>query len=279
MITRKSIIISGSKKNDILIDIKFKKNNLKKKVVIFSHGFKGFKDWGPFNNISETFANNNFVFVKFNFSYNGTTINHPIDFNDLKSFAENNFSIELDDLNEVINWVITNDELIDNIDINSISLFGHSRGGAISILKTQEDSRINKVVSWASPCDFTNIMDEKKIKAWKDNGFVYVYNSRTNQNMPLNYQFYEDSLKNIDRINIKNSVINIKIPILIIHGDNDTSVSVDSARIMKKWNNNLELYIIKDANHVFNAKHPFYDDKYPHHLLEAINKTMNFLKL
>ena len=27
--------------------------------------------------------NNNFVFVKFNFSYNGTTINHPIDFNDL----------------------------------------------------------------------------------------------------------------------------------------------------------------------------------------------------
>ena len=189
MIKSSTAIIKGSKKNDILIDIKFKDNNVNKKVVVFSHGFKGFKDWGPFNNISQTFAENNFVFVKFNFSYNGTTIENPTEFKDLKSFAENNFSIELDDLNEVINWVVSNNKFENNIDKNSISLLGHSRGGAISILKCNEDARINKIVSWASPSDFTNIMDKDKVKAWKDKGFVYVYNSRTNQNMPMNYQF------------------------------------------------------------------------------------------
>ena len=64
MIKSSTAIIKGSKKNDILIDIKFKDNNINKKVVVFSHGFKGFKDWGPFNNISQTFAENNFVFVE-----------------------------------------------------------------------------------------------------------------------------------------------------------------------------------------------------------------------
>jgi pimeloyl-ACP methyl ester carboxylesterase len=279
MIKSSTAIIKGSKKNDILIDIKFKDNNVNKKVVVFSHGFKGFKDWGPFNNISQTFAENNFVFVKFNFSYNGTTIENPTEFKDLKSFAENNFSIELDDLNEVINWVVSNNKFENNIDKNSISLLGHSRGGAISILKCNEDARINKIVSWASPSDFTNIMNKDKVKAWKDKGFVYVYNSRTKQNMPMNYQFYEDSIKNLDRINIKNSLINIKIPLLLIHGDEDSSVSIENALIMNKCNEKSILHIIKKANHVFGAKHPYSDDIYPDHLLEAINKTIDFLKI
>ena len=38
MIKSSTAIIKGSKKNDILIDIKFKDNNINKKVVVFSHG-------------------------------------------------------------------------------------------------------------------------------------------------------------------------------------------------------------------------------------------------
>ena len=90
MIFRESLLINGSKDKKILLDIFFKKNNSKKNVVLFSHGFKGFKDWGPFNQMAEFFANNNFFFIKFNFSYNGTSIDNPVEFVDLNAFGNNN---------------------------------------------------------------------------------------------------------------------------------------------------------------------------------------------
>mgnify|MGYP004358968297 CR=1 FL=1 len=50
---KKEFVISGSKGKSILVDVTYNENNLSKKVIIFSHGFKGFKDWGAFNKIAE----------------------------------------------------------------------------------------------------------------------------------------------------------------------------------------------------------------------------------
>ena len=61
-----------------------------KPLVIFSHGYKGFKDWGCWNLVAEAFKNSGFAFVKFNFSHNGGTIKQPLDFPDLDAFDENN---------------------------------------------------------------------------------------------------------------------------------------------------------------------------------------------
>ena len=88
----------------------------------------------------------NLFFLKFNFSHNGTTIENPSDFVDLEAFGNNNFCIELDDLNFVIDWISTCNDFKHEININDIHLLGHSRGGAISILKSNEDKRI-KVLS------------------------------------------------------------------------------------------------------------------------------------
>jgi predicted alpha/beta-hydrolase family hydrolase len=244
-----SIIINGSNNKKILLDVTLKKDNLKKQVIIFSHGFKGFKDWGPFNQIASSFAENNFVFIKFNFSHNGTTLNDPNEFHDLKSFG------------------------------NNICLLGHSRGGGITILKTNEDKRIKKIVSWASPSDFTNRLDKSKIEIWKEKGVIYVYNSRTKQNMPLYFQFYLDCKNNHDRIDIKKAVENIKIPHLVVHGEDDLTVLLKDAKDFKKWNDKTILHIIKDADHVFGSTHPFLDHSYPLHLNEAIEVTLKFLKL
>mgnify|MGYP002020764100 CR=1 FL=1 len=53
---------------------------------------------------------------------------------------------------------------------NSINLLGHSRGGGISLLKTAEDSRISKVVSWASPSDLLRKLPSgDKLKLWVRN--------------------------------------------------------------------------------------------------------------
>ena len=106
MLKKYTTIIKGCSKKNILIDTTLAEKNNSNKVVVFSHGFKGFKDWGPFNKIAEHFASNGFVFVKFNFSYNGTSIENPSDFVDLEAFGNNNFCKELDDLGLVIDWVV-----------------------------------------------------------------------------------------------------------------------------------------------------------------------------
>ena len=146
------------------------------------------------------------------------------------------------------------------------------------MLKTAEDNRISKVVSWASPSDFTNRMPEERIVIWKENGVAFIYNGRTKQNMPLYCQFYESSKENKDRIDIKKAVGKMNIPQLIVHGSDDSTVKLSEAENLKKWNPDAQLHIIKGADHVFGAFHPYDLQEFPVHLREAIDETMAFLK-
>ncbi len=271
-------IIDGCLNKPILIDVTYNETISPKHIVIFSHGFKGFKDWGSFNKIAEYFALNNFVFVKFNFSYNGTTPQEPLDFVDLSAFGNNNFCKELDDLRLVINWIFNNRSLENEIDTDNISLFGHSRGGGISIINAF-DNRINKVVSWASPSDLLRKLPSgHKLNIWKKTNVAYVYNGRTKQNMPMYFQFYENCIQNQHRLNIKRSLQQMNKPHLIVHGSEDETVSLDEALQMKSWNKKTKLHIIDGANHVFDSFHPYNLDVFPSDLKEALDVTISFLK-
>ena len=274
-----NLIIDGSAGKPILIDATFKANAQAKQVVVFCHGFKGFKDWGPFNKIANHFADNDIVFVKFNFSFNGTTTNDPINFGDLKAFGNNNFCKELDDLSLVLDWIENCQELKGEIDTSKISLFGHSRGGSIVMLKTAEDRRVEKVISWASPSNFLERLPKKeKLAKWKELGVAYIYNGRTKQNMPMYFQFYENCIKFAKRLNIQNAVSKMSIPHLLVHGNEDPTVLLSEAVNIKSWNPNIDLHVIDGANHVLGGFHPYDLEKFPKDLQEAIDVTIKFLK-
>lgn len=273
MLSKFNFKINGSRERKITIDSTLIENNHLYEVILFSHGFKGFKDWGPFNEIANFFALNGYIFIKFNFSYNGTNLQNPTDFVDLNAFGNNNFCTELDDLELVINWTNT------KYPGCKVSLFGHSRGGAISVLKSNENNQIDKVISWASPSNLiSRLPDTDKARKWKDTNIVYVYNGRTKQNMPMFYQFYQNCIENIERLNIKKAIKEINIPHLHIHGSSDSTVLIEDALEMKRWNNKINLVIINDADHVFGSSHPYNKNKFPRHLNKALLKTLEFLK-
>ena len=274
-----NLIIDGSLEKPILIDATFIANAQAKQVVVFCHGLKGFKDWGPFNKIATHFAEQDIVFVKFNFSYNGTTIKDPINFGDLKAFGNNNFCKELDDLSLVLDWILNCQELKGEIDTSKISLFGHSRGGSIAMLKSNEDRRVKKVISWASPSNFLERLPKKeKLAKWKELGVAYIYNGRTKQNMPMYFQFYENCIKFAKRLNIQNAVSKMSIPHLIVHGSDDPTVLISEAVNIKSWNANTHLHVINGANHVLGGFHPYDLENFPKYLQEAIDVTIKFLK-
>ena len=273
----KNHIIKGQHQKPILMDFFFNKNNNPKPIVIFAHGYKGFKDWGCWNLVAEQFAKNNCFFVKFNFSHNGGTIKQPIDFPDLEAFAENNYTKELNDLQSVIDFVLSNTDFKNQIATTNIILIGHSRGGGIVTIKASEEPRITKLITWASVCDFAKrTATIGDLDQWKKDGVKYVLNGRTKQQMPHNYQFYEDFKANEDRLNIKTACKKLRIPHLIIHGKNDPAVFFNEAESLHKWNSKSSLFPIKNANHVFGAKHPWGEKNIPLQLQEVVEKSIDF---
>ncbi|MGA1225792.1 MAG: alpha/beta hydrolase family protein [Tamlana sp.] len=275
----KNIIIEGKHSRPILIDAFNVENNIPKPIIVFCHGYKGFKDWGAWNLMADAFAEVGFYFVKFNFSHNGGTVEHPLDFPDLEAFGNNNYTKELDDLETVIDWLCSNTEIKNEADTNNINLIGHSRAGGIVAIKAEEDSRIKKVISLAGVCDFRKRTSTKgDLEQWEKDGVKYVLNGRTKQLMPHYYQFYENFIENENRLTIKRAVSNLKIPFLIIHGNNDSSVLIDEAHSLHKWNKNSILKIIEGSDHVFGTNHPWEKDYLPIHLKQITDYIISFLK-
>ncbi|MGO3182799.1 MAG: alpha/beta hydrolase family protein [Aequorivita sp.] len=279
MIIRKNQILTQEGKKPILYDTYFEETEKPQPVVIFCHGYKGFKDWGAWHLVAEAFAKAGFCFLKFNFSHNGGTIEQPIDFPDLEAFAENNFSLELDDLDRILNLVESGHENIPK-SISTISLIGHSRGGGVVLIKAEEDSRISKVVTWASICDFKPRFQEgtQNFKDWKETGVTHVENSRTKQQLPHNFQFYKDFRENEERFTISRAVKSLEIPQLIVHGTEDPTVSVKEAKAIHSWNPKSKLEFVDGADHVFNAKHPWEEGRLPNELKSVVESTIHFLK-
>lgn len=279
MIIKKNLILKDANKKPILYDLYYKESKEPIPMAIFCHGYKGFKDWGAWHLVAEAFAEAGFCFLKFNFSHNGGTVDQPIDFPDLDAFAENNFSLELDDLDRILNSIEDGNENL-NQQISTIALIGHSRGGGTVLIKAEEDSRIKKVVTWAGVCDFKARFQENtsEFEEWKKSGVTYIENTRTKQQLPHNFQFYEDFKANELRFNISRAVKNIKVPQLVIHGDEDPTVSAKEAMAIHSWNPKSKLEIILGGDHVFGANHPWVENSLPDDLVKVIDKTIDFLK-
>ncbi len=277
--THRNIVLQRKDQKPIVWDAIYENKKKQKPLVIFCHGYKGFKDWGAWNLMAEAFKKSGLFLVKFNFSHNGGTVENPMDFTDLKAFSENNYTKELEDLDSILNFLLSNENtFIEEIDIDNITLIGHSRGGGIAIIKANEDSRITNLITWASVCNFgkrTATIGE--LEEWKRNGVKYIFNGRTKQKMPHNYQFYEDFKANESRLNIESSEKKLTIPHLIIHSKDDPSVKYSEAESLHRWNSKSVLFTIEHSDHVFGATHPWGEKMPPKALRQVIEASISFI--
>ena len=258
----------------LTFDISFDKKNKKQPLVIFLHGFKGFKDWGHFNLIASNFANQGFSFLKLNFSHNGTDKDNLIDFVDLEAFGNNNFSKEIQDIDDLLNYLFSKQTDYPFLDLDNITLIGHSKGGATSLIKGMEDQRIHKIITWNGVIylkeRYANQLDE-----WKDKGVLYIDNARTNQQMPIFYQLAEDVLNNRERFNIPKLSQKSNKPILVIHCKEDQTVSIDEPLSIKE--NFTQLEVLETGSHTFDGSHPYNEKELPDSCLKALQITQDFI--
>ena len=276
--TLRNISIPGSAGLPILLDVFYASLSQHQPVIVFCHGFKGFKDWGHFDLIAEQFAANGLVFLKFNFSHNGTSPDRPTEFADLDAFGRNNYIIELEDLNLVLQWLEQSADLRAHVDTGRIFLLGHSRGGGIDILAAAEDQRIKKLCTWASVCTFLGRNNKSTIKAWMDEGVVYTTNARTGQRMPLYRQFYDVMIENRERLDVLAAARKLRIPFMIVHGSADEAVEAREAEKLHAAARHSRLFIVEGGSHTFGGKHP-YKQKQLHAQAElVVRETISFFR-
>lgn len=263
-------VYHGSNGRASLIDFKMPAN-FNGKLILFLHGYMGFKDWGTWNLVASYFTEKGFAFCKFNFSHNGGTAENGIDFPDLQAFAANSYSKEVNDVQHVLGWML---HLLD--DYPEIHLLGHSRGGGIALL-SGHDPRIRSVITLAGISSVgQRFSGEQMMADWKANGVRYVTNQRTQQQMPHNYSQAEDFLTNKDKLDIEKACRDLDKPVLVIHGDKDTSVLIEEGRNIAEWTG-TKLEVIPSADHVFGASQPWKSDELPELLKVVCEKVEEFV--
>ena len=269
----KDFVLNTKKNEKIRITTYGYENLEKESCLIFVHGFKGFKDWGFWPYTGNFFASKGFFVLSFNFSHNG--IGEGVsEFAELDKFAKNTFSLELEELNEIIDAYLNG--FFGTSSNKLIGILGHSRGGADALIVSSKRKEIKAVVTWAAVANFDRY-SKRQAKEWRKNGFFEVLNSRTNQMMRLNVSLLEDIEKNkTDLLNIEKAANNLNKPFMIIHGEQDLSVKIEEGEQIYNWSNKdiTEFYKIKATGHTFDIVHPFAgsNNKFD----SVLDKTLNF---
>lgn len=244
--------------------------NYNRQIILFIHGYKGFKDWGAWWLLEKRFVEQGFGFCKFNLSHNGGTVDNPIDFPDLEAFSENCYSYEKNDVLTMI------DLLASKFPNDHIVLVGHSRGGGNALL-CGTHPKVSAVITLAAISSIKHRFRHTEImEKWKTEQVRYELNTRTNQQMPIKYNQYLDFVANEQILDIEASCRQLHKPCLHFHGKNDEAIHIDEAIDIASWTKQA-LYVLEDCNHVFGISHPWTSAVASEHFEFIIAKSIEML--
>jgi len=256
-------------------------------VVVVCHGFKGFMEWGFFPHVAQLLAERGFAVVRFNLSGAGQQPGEDR-VSDLAAFRDNTYSRELEDLlavlealgEEIGELAGTGVKSAGRLDLARLGLFGHSRGGAATLLAAAHrdwSERVSALVTWASIAYVDRFGGDEARAEWHRRGKLTVVNSRTGQELPLGLGLLEDIETNRLKLDLEAAAGRRTAPWLIVHGEDDESVpAAEGERLAAAAAGEHELLRVPRAGHTFNAKHPFAGPT--PQLTKAMNATQTWFR-
>lgn len=282
-ITKESGSVPSSEGLPIYYDFYVPSGNSAKQfpVILFLHGFKGFKDWGAFPDACAEISAAGFAVLAMNFSLNGMGDN-MLEFDQLDLFARETLSQDLDDVGTIISALQEETISTDKAGLNTdkIGILGHSRGGHTAVAAAAEYSEIACLVTWSAVADYNARWSDKMIADWNEKGVTKIKNGRTGQMMPVNEVVYKDALANADRLMAVKRIRELDLPALFIHSKGDEGVPFHEAE--KLYRNcpseEKELKLIPGSGHTFDISHPFEDEEFPEAFQQALDSTIEWFE-
>lgn len=241
--------------------------------VVMAHGSLGFKDWAFFPWLASFFADRGFPVVRFNFSGSGMGPQTDGPFTQPQAFEVDSISNQVEDLLTIINH-LTRGELDPALPPQKGAvLWGHSRGGAVCLLAAGKAPCVKAVATWATVSRVNRYLHGVK-QAWRKQGFFAQESSRTGQLLKYSTGFLDDVEKWGKAGDVPTYLHNLNLPVLLVHGSEDTNVPPEESESLAAVNRQARLAILSGANHKFNASYPFSTP--PPVLVEAAEKTVHF---
>lgn len=204
-------------------------------IILLVHGFTGDKN-GPNNifvKLARELSKNNFAVLRFDFRGSGKSGGE---------FVDMTISDEVNDLKTAIDFVKKKQ-------FKKIGIVGESLGGAITILGC--DKLVDCVVLWYPVIYLQETPAFERFKAREEDfdtkGFV-THKKLDGRIFKIGKSFYYERKK----IKFDDKIIKISCPVMIVTGNNDTSVPHNqSERAIKLLNGPKKLEIIKGSEHCF----------------------------
>jgi pimeloyl-ACP methyl ester carboxylesterase len=227
----------------IVGDISFPENPIGVGVVL--HGLGGFRQGDVLKVLENTLLGSNFITVNFDATNSKGESGGK--------YEDATLGKHYEDLIDVVSWVKSQDWYIPKL-----ILTGHSMG-AYAVAQYAEDYPQDilgifpfaPVISGELSFEAQQKFEPEKLKNWKETGwFTRTSVSKPGVELTLPWSHMEERLNH----NLLIKARNIKMPILIVVGENDTSCPPEHQQIFLDAipdTTDKEFHIIKDAPHTF----------------------------
>jgi nucleoside-diphosphate-sugar epimerase/pimeloyl-ACP methyl ester carboxylesterase len=242
-------------------------------MVVFVHGYKGFKNWGAWSLAMDVLCDQKRNIFRFDFSLNGVSPWFPDEITEEKRWSENTYRREVEELKVVCSY--WQDQGY------RVCVIGHSRGGGIASIASNELQEIDKPVAacmlWASVSDFAaRFPVGQRLVDWEKSDCLEVLNKRTGQTLYHPFSFYESFQIEANQLNIQRSLRNLDCPLFIAHSKDDDSVLPAEAKSLSLAAQ-TEVEWLGHGGHTFGSKQPWLSATVSDELLELLRLTRVFL--
>lgn len=141
--------------------------------------------------------------------------------------------------------------------IRKVGLVGSSYSGTVTMLVAENHPDLRAVALKCPVSDYAAIwreqLGESGIQSWESSGVTSIMNDNGSR-ARLNYSFYQD----LQRFKVYNAAKQVRVPILIVHGEEDYYVPVDqSKRLRDSLLGEKRLELFPEADHGFSRPEDF----------------------
>ncbi|MGH7827460.1 MAG: alpha/beta hydrolase [Candidatus Binatia bacterium] len=197
-------------------------------AVILCHGMESNKESDKLVSLSRQLASRDIMTLRFDFAYAGESSG---------KFEDITYSGEVEDLAAAYSLVQTRHS-------GKTAILGSSMGGTVALLFAAQEPGVAGLVTVAAPIHPENfpkrILTPPQTQQWRERGFTFYNGQRINLSL----------LRDLERINVPESVKKISCPVLILHGDADMVVPVEEAyEIHACLTNSKRISILRGADH------------------------------
>jgi alpha/beta superfamily hydrolase len=215
-------------------------NDQGKPVIILCHGFSTSKDGRTYVRLEEILNDKKISTFRFDFYAHGESEGN---------FQEITTSEAVDDVQNAI-------EFLKKSGYEKIGLVGSSFGGLASILTASQSDDLYLLALKSPVSDYKSMAhtrsSDEEIDDWKNKGYIEL-DSVNEERRRLNYSFYEDA----EKVNAYEASRKIKIPALIVHGDEDETVPIEQSIKTARLIEDCRLEIIAGCDHFYSSPEHF----------------------